>query len=117
MQFRACLRATAGMAAAIGLLGAAPAAMAQPDDVDTAAFQRAVTVNGILAHERALQAVANLNGGTRASGTPGYEASLNYVARRLERLGYRVSRQEFTFPFFRDLGAPELAQVSPTAKA
>ncbi len=62
-----------------------------------------MTVNGILQHERAFQRIANDNGGTRASGTPGYDASADYVVDRLERAGYAVRRQTFTFPFFREL--------------
>ena len=62
-----------------------------------------MTVNGILQHERALQRIANENGGTRASGTPGYDASAKYVARKLKKAGYKVKMQEFTFPFFRVL--------------
>lgn len=86
------------------------------DNVDTKKFRDAVTVNGILGHERALQRIANQNGGTRASGTPGYTASVDYVRGRLEAAGYTVQLQEFTFPFFRDVAAPTLAEVSPTAK-
>jgi Zn-dependent M28 family amino/carboxypeptidase len=33
---------------------------------------------------------------------------------RLAAAGYNVTEQEFTFPFFRDLSDPTLAQVSPT---
>jgi Zn-dependent M28 family amino/carboxypeptidase len=73
-----------------------------------------VTVGGILAHQRVFQRIANTNGGTRASGTPGYDASVAYVASRLERAGYDVTLQEFTFPFFRELEPATLAQVSPT---
>ena len=73
-----------------------------------------MTVNGILQHERAFQRIANDNGGTRASGTPGYDASVDYVANRLRRAGYRVTIQEFTFPFFQNLAPGELEQVSPT---
>jgi hypothetical protein len=86
------------------------------DEINTRRLRDAVTVGGILAHERALQRVANRNGGTRASGTPGYAASVAYVRGRLEAAGYQVSEQEFTFPFFQDLAAPELQQVSPTAE-
>ena len=45
------------------------------DDINTKKLREAVTVNGILAHERVLQRIANQNDGTRASGTPGYDAS------------------------------------------
>ena len=58
--------------------------------------------------------IANINGGTRASGTPGYDASAQYVARMLRRAGYSVRLQEFTFPFFRDLAPGTLSQVAPT---
>ena len=39
------------------------------DEIDTKKFRDNVTVNGIMSHERSLQAIANANGGTRASGT------------------------------------------------
>ena len=66
-----------------------------------------MTVNGILQHERAFQRIANNNGGTRASGTSGYDASARYVARKLRQAGYEVTVQEFTFPFFEDLAPGE----------
>ena len=56
------------------------------------------------------------NGGTRASGTPGYDASAKYVASTLKKAGYKVKVQEFTFPFFRDLEPGVSAQISPTPK-
>ena len=84
------------------------------DEVNTKRFRQAVTVGGIMSHERALQRIANRNGGTRASGTPGYEASVEYVEGRLQAAGYETTRQEFTFPFFRETTPAELQQVSPT---
>ena len=68
-----------------------------------------------MAHERALQSIANANGGTRASGTPGFDASVAYVSQRLKKAGYKVKQQTFDFPFFQDLADPTLSQVSPTA--
>jgi Zn-dependent M28 family amino/carboxypeptidase len=85
------------------------------DDVNTRKLERAVTVNGILQHERVLQRIANNNGGTRASGTPGYDASAAYVAERLTAAGYEVTTQEFEFPFFEEVSPSVLAQVSPVA--
>ena len=85
------------------------------DDVNTNKLERAVTVNGILQHERVLQRIANNNGGTRASGTPGYDASAAYVAKKLTDAGYEVSTQQFEFPFFQELAPSALAQVSPVA--
>jgi hypothetical protein len=75
-----------------------------------------VTVGGIMAHERALQSIANANGGTRASGTPGFDASAAYVSQRLKKAGYKVKQQTFDFHFFQDLAEPALSQVSPAAK-
>ena len=94
------------VALALGVAGSAllaPTASAALDEVNSKKLRDAVTINGVLAHERALQQIANLNGGTRASGTPGYDASAAYVAERLRRAGYRVRVQEFTFPFFKPL--------------
>jgi len=109
--FRAAL--TLGL---IGSAALAPSASAALDEVNTKRLRDAVTTNGILAHERALQQIANFNGGTRASGTPGYAASAAYVRGRLERAGYTVSEQELTFPFFRDL-APATLTVGITTYA
>jgi len=98
----------------MGLAIAVPAPAVAVDQVDTEKLRKAVTVGGILAHERVFQRIANQNGGTRASGTAGYAASAAYVQQRLVAAGYEVSQQEFTFPFFRDLSDPTLSQVSPT---
>ena len=84
------------------------------DEVNTKKLRDAVSVGGILKHERALQRIANNNGGTRASGTPGFEASAAYVTQQLTAAGYQVSQQEFEFPFFQQLGPATLEQISPT---
>ena len=84
------------------------------DDVNTKKLRNAVTVSGILAHERVLQRIANRNDGNRASGTQGYADSVAYVKQRLEASGYDVTVQEFTFPFFRELSPSVVEQVSPT---
>lgn len=98
------------------MAGPAVAVKSGPDDVNTTKLRNAVTVNGILQHERQFQRIANENDGTRASGTPGYEASKEYVAKALRAAGYDVSIQEFTFPFSRDLAPAELSELSPTAR-
>jgi Zn-dependent M28 family amino/carboxypeptidase len=51
-------------------------------------------------HLQALQDIADANGGIRASGTPGYDASADYVAELLEDAGYTVERQVFDFSLF-----------------
>jgi Zn-dependent M28 family amino/carboxypeptidase len=50
------------------------------------------------------------------SGTAGFDASADYVAKALRKAGYKVHKQTFTFPFFRALEPAELSEVSPTAR-
>src|SRR6478609_5428033 len=87
------------------------------DDVNTQRLRNAVTVNNILNHERALDRIADRNGGTRASGTPGFRESADYVEKALRSAGYGVTEQQFDFAFFQELAAPTLDQVSPTPKS
>ena len=95
----------------------ASTASAGLDEVNTKKLRDGVTVNGILQHERAFQSIANMNGGTRASGTSGYRASLDYAKGRLMNAGYKVKEQAFAFPFYRELAPAELEQVSPDPQA
>ena len=80
---------------------------------DTSALRTAVTLEGVRAHQAALQEIADANGGTRASGTPGYDASADYVAGLLEDAGWTVSRQQFDYEFFVVDSDPVLDPVSP----
>jgi len=47
-----------------------------------------VTLDGARRHQAALQGIADANGGTRVSGTSGYDQSADYVAGLLEEAGY-----------------------------
>jgi Zn-dependent M28 family amino/carboxypeptidase len=65
-----------------------------------------VTLDGVLEHEEAFQAIADANDdpfypGTRAAGTEGYANSVEYVAGLLEDAGYDVTLDpvEITFNF------------------
>ena len=109
---RKALIGAVGIPLTLGLL--MPTNASAIEEVDTKKLRTAVTVNGILQHERAFQRIANANGGTRASGTPGYDASAKYVAGRLKKAGYKVTVQEFTFPFFRVLEPGVSEQLTPT---
>jgi Zn-dependent M28 family amino/carboxypeptidase len=95
---------------AVPLAGSASATAAA---TDTSKLRSAVTLKGVMTHVNALQEIADENGGTRASGTPGYDASAAYVARRLRRAGYNVSIQPFTFPFFDEVAPAHFERVSP----
>jgi Zn-dependent M28 family amino/carboxypeptidase len=72
-----------------------------------------VSADGALEHLEALQAIADANGGTRASGTSGFDASRDYVVERMEAAGYDVTVTPFDFFAFTDLGGSVLQQVSP----
>src|SRR5690242_6684795 len=54
-----------------------------------------VTGDGAFRHLEELQRIADANGGNRALGTPGFDASVDYVARTLRDAGYTVQTPEF----------------------
>ena len=60
-------------------------------------LQLCVNADDVFEHLQVFQAIADANGGTRASGTPGYNQSADYVAGLLENAGFNVERQEFSF--------------------
>jgi aminopeptidase S len=61
------------------------------------ALQRAVDAGQIRTGLDELQRIAEAHGGSRADGTPGYEASADYVAERLAAAGYLVTRPTFGY--------------------
>ncbi|PWN02634.1 aminopeptidase [Nocardioides silvaticus] len=74
-----------------------------------------VTLKEVMKHQQELAKIARKNGGTRAAGTPGYDASADYVERRLRSAGYKVTRQSFDVYSFEEVGPSELEQTSPNA--
>jgi aminopeptidase S len=62
------------------------------------ALRAAVGADAIHGHLEQLQRIADEHGGNRAAGTAGYDASVEYVASRLEAAGYVVERQAFPLP-------------------
>ena len=93
------MRKIFALAVAGGLLFAAPAS-ADPEHSNNNTSKKlraAVTVGGILEHQRAFQRIATFTGGNRLSGTQGYDASAQYVADRSEAAGMKVSRQQFDY--------------------
>ena len=101
------------LAMALGVVGVASAAV----PVDSSQLRNAVTVEGVLQHERAFQAITDANGGTRASGTPGYTESADYVAGKLEGAGYDVTRQPFDYELFIENSDPVLDPTVPDLPA
>ena len=104
------------LAVASSLLITSPASAAPT--INTEPLRTAVTVEGIHEHLTALEAIAddNLFEGvpTRATGTPGHEASVEYVVDRMEAAGFNVSLQQFGADIFIEQSAA-FQQVAPTA--
>ena len=115
---RAALLATATSAvAALALVPAGAALAAAPAKVcDTrnnntiTKLLECVNADGATEHLQALQDIADDNGGTRAAGTPGYEASVEYVVDTLEAAGWSVSIDEFPYIY---VGPSTLRQLTP----
>ena len=74
--------------------------------------KRTASVVGVAAHLHALDRIPRIHGGTRAAGTPGDRATADYVAERLRRAGYEVSRQRVHVPYFRTLGTSRVMRAS-----
>lgn len=90
---------------------AAPVAQCENRTNNTVAkLLQCVDADGAVEHMEALQAIADANGGTRAAGLPGYEASVDYVVDTLEAAGWNVSIDEFPYTF---VGPSTLRQLTP----
>jgi len=63
-------------------------------------LQAKVTVDATMGHLQKLQDIADANGGTRVAGSPGYDASVEYVAKTLRDKGFDVETPEFTMEVF-----------------
>ena len=72
-----------------------------------------VTLEGVREHQAALQAIADANGGTRAAGTPGYDASVEYVVDKMTAAGYNVTLNAFPFVYVAAADAAADSRRSP----
>lgn len=83
----------AGITAAVvaGALAAFPASATQAP-----AAAPDIPVENVQAHLEAFESLAEENGGNRAHGQPGYEASINYLKEQLDEAGFETEVQEFT---------------------
>jgi aminopeptidase Y len=113
---RRCWAALAAVAAA---LACAPAAEAAPALCSTrvndthAMLAECITVAGVREHLAALQQVADDGFGTRVSGSPGYDASVDYVVQRLRAAGYAPDVRALVFTTFVSLRPAVVERVSP----
>lgn len=107
---------TVALTAALALAGCdaktelQPQTDAPPEGVSASAVEFAnqlrerVTIDAMMGHLERLQEIADNNGGNRALGTPGYDASVDYVADTLRDKGFDVETPEFEvrLPFAED---------------
>ncbi|HEV2757100.1 MAG TPA: M20/M25/M40 family metallo-hydrolase [Actinomycetota bacterium] len=104
--------AAAAVALCLGVV--APASTSAQVSIQTSwSLRRGVKTRNVVDHLRKLQQIANRNDGTRAAGSPGYEASARYVERKLDRYGWRVSTQSFEFLAFEEVTPTVMEQVAP----
>ena len=89
------MRAVAGAVVAIAALlgGCSSAPQPVPDLARDLADK--VGVDGMYTHLRKLAEIADANNGSRAEGTPGYDASVDYVAQTLRDKGFDVATPEY----------------------
>ncbi|MUM15376.1 M28 family peptidase [Mycobacterium sp. CBMA271] len=77
--------------------GATGPSIPPPPNVNLAPdLARAVTVDAMMGHLKQLQQAADANGGNRAEGTPGYDASADYVIKALKDRGFEVQAPELS---------------------
>jgi len=107
-------RGSLALLACAATFAAAPAAAQAQVPGSSEQLRNGVRLNGLVEHLRNLQSIANLNNGTRATGTPGYEASVDYVIARLERAGYNVRTEPFNFPTWQENAPPALQAAGST---
>lgn len=104
----------------VALFVVVPLALAGPEACDTRVnntFEKlleCVTLDGVREHQAAFQAIADANGGTRLAGTPGYDASVEYVVERMEAAGYNVTLNGFPFVFVPPASLEQLAPIAAT---
>jgi len=89
--------AAAGGLALASMVPVGAAVAANPNN--SKKMTKAITQEALAAHLEAFQGIADANGGNRASGNPGYEASAQYVEQRLQAAGYETERQYFEFTY------------------
>lgn len=103
-------RTLAAMLAAVALAAVSSGCLHRPANSQQASGPAAaqfanvvhnkVTADAMMTHLTKLQDIANANNGTRAVGTPGYEASVDYVVNTLRHSGFDVATPEFSARVF-----------------
>src|SRR5436305_2139297 len=83
-----------------------------------ASLRGRVSTDAMMAHLTKLQDIANANNNTRAVGTPGYDASVDYVVGKLRDKGFDVQTMQFdAHVFHSDPGSVTVADRKVEARA
>src|SRR4051794_19713452 len=91
-----------------------PAGAQASDTFNSKPYRNKVTVSKMLVHSRALQSIADANGGNRQAGTSGNDATVDYIAAYMRaQRGWKVQTQPFEFPYFQETAAPAFSRTSP----
>jgi hypothetical protein len=112
---------------AAGLLGPTSAGAITPAECDAQVNDTpgkllpCIQTDELWNHMKAFQAIADANPGpdghaSRNSGEPGYWASVQYVAQKMQAAGYDVTIQPYKFNYSSFVGTPTWSEVSPTAR-
>lgn len=82
-------------------------------DTTSQTLRDAVSATSIQTHLEKLQRIADENGGNRASGTSGHEASAAYIEKVLKRTGaYKLERQPFSYELT-EIERAEFVKLTP----
>jgi len=100
--------------AATGVVLLRPSPTPAPTADLAARLRDAVQVSAVMADLAELQRIADANGGIRAGGTPGYDASAAYAAVQLRGAGYDVRLDTLQLPTFLETG-PGSVTIEPGA--
>lgn len=120
-MFRTTIRILLPLALLLVAFTAVPLTTAGPAGCDSRVnnthkkLLQCVTLEGVRAHQAALQAIADANGGDRFAASQGYVASKDYVVGKLQAAGYNVTVQPFVYTTFFQVGPSTLAQTAPGA--
>jgi len=99
--------ALAGLLSGVVTAAPAEAGVQGPD------LTKLVKIKDIRKHLVELERVAERNGGNRASGQPGFDASVDYVVKVLKKAGYKPQVQNFDFEYYEQEAPTVFEQVSP----
>jgi len=94
------MRGAALIAAGVLLTAGCSEAEVETPPVDPAVLADAVELDAVMAHLTELERIAGENDGNRSLGTPGYDASVDYVAGALRDAGFDVQTPEFDTTLF-----------------